>query len=247
MAIFNSFLYVYQRVVIEECFSFFVCVYQQISAVCVFRYCWSFASTVHGFVAGIEARTVLRHDLAERYVTYPQVNKQFAMENHHLYISLYHSVRDWGPLNVFRTDTPIHRARTDTPIAARAPIHRYTDCRARTDTPIDRLPPSHRYIDTPVSALALIHRLLRSCWYTNTRTAAHAFMRRYTDCCARTGTPRPRHFVRCGIMERDVIIWIILDISCRYIHIGLSGWVHIGGRGIRLSYKLQAHFFFLFW
>ena len=49
-------------------------------------------------------------------------------------------------------------------------------------------------------------------------------------------------------MERDVIIWIILDISCRYIyiHIGLSGWVHIGGRGIRLSYKLQAHFFFYF-
>ena len=73
-------------------------------------------------------------------------------------------------------------------------------------------------------------------------------MRRYTDCRARTGTPRPRHFVRCGIMERDVIIWIILDISCRYIyiHIGLSGWVHIGGRGIRLSYKLQAHFFFYF-
>ena len=45
------------------------------------------------------------------------------------YLHMYHSVRDWGPLSVLRTDTPIHRY-TDTPIhryTARAPIHRYTD------------------------------------------------------------------------------------------------------------------------
>ena len=38
-----------------------------------------------------------------------------------------HSVWDWAPLRVFRTDTPIHR------YTVRTPMHPYTDCRPRTD------------------------------------------------------------------------------------------------------------------
>ena len=90
-----------------------------------------------------------------------------------------HSVRDWGPLNVFRTDTPMHR------YTARAPIHRYTDCRARTDTPIHRLPRSHRYTDRPIAALAPIHRYTGCRTRTDTPVAALVLIHQYTDCRAR--------------------------------------------------------------
>ena len=51
---------------------------------------------------------------------------------------LFHSVRDWGPLSVLRTDTPIHWY---------------------ADTPIHRLPSAHRHTDTAIYTTCCLFRV----------------------------------------------------------------------------------------